>query len=112
MGYDVLRYGVPSPVKLTDCGLPPPLSPTDTVAVRVPAVLGVKITLILQAPPLGRLLPQVFVSLKSATLVPTIEMRVMLRADRRLLIKVMFLAALGLPTCWWPKFRLVGTSLT
>jgi len=52
---------VPVPLRLTDCGLPAALSPTLSVAVRVPAALGVNETLIVQFVPAGTERPQVFV---------------------------------------------------
>ena len=49
------------PVRVTVCGLPAALSVIVTEAVRVPIVVGAKVTLIMQLPPAGTELPQVLV---------------------------------------------------
>jgi hypothetical protein len=51
----------PVPVKLTVCGLPLALSAIVTAPVRVPTVLGVNVTLIVQVPPAPKLVPQLLV---------------------------------------------------
>jgi len=61
---------VPVPVRLTVCGLPAALSEMLTVAARVPAAVGVNVTLIVQLPPDATELPQVVVSGKSPGLAP------------------------------------------
>ena len=59
--------GVPVavPVRATVWGEPRPLSATLTVAVRVPAVVGLKVTRMLQEAAAATLVPQVFVWVKS-----------------------------------------------
>jgi hypothetical protein len=52
---------VPFPVRLTICGLPATLSELLTVAVRVPAVGGLNVTLIVQLAPAASELPHVLV---------------------------------------------------
>ena len=52
---------VPAPERLMTCGLPPPLCEMVTAPVRVPAAVGVKVTLIVQLLPLATLVPQLFV---------------------------------------------------
>jgi hypothetical protein len=52
---------VPVPVSETDCGLPEALSATEIAAVRVPATVGVKVTLMVQFDPLATDVPQVLV---------------------------------------------------
>src|SRR5450432_1259936 len=52
---------VPVPVRLAVCGLPAALSVTVTVPVRVPAAVGVKVTLMEQLAPAATELPQVLV---------------------------------------------------
>jgi len=42
---------VPVPVKVTPCGLPPPLSLTPTAAVRFPVTVGLNVTVIVHCPP-------------------------------------------------------------
>lgn len=57
----VTAGSTPTPVSETDCGLFEALSVRVTAAVRVPVVIGVKVTLIVQLPPTGRDIPQVLV---------------------------------------------------
>jgi hypothetical protein len=64
---------VPVPVRLTVCGLPVALSVIVTKPLRVPAVVGVKVTLIMQFEPGLTVVPQVFVCAKSP-LAATLEM--------------------------------------
>jgi len=51
----------PVPVREAVCGLPEALSLTDKVALRDPAAVGLKVTLIVQFPPAATLEPQVLV---------------------------------------------------
>ena len=51
----------PVPVKLTVCGLPLASSRMLTAAVRLPAAVGVNLTLIVQLPPAATQLPHVLV---------------------------------------------------
>src|SRR5438105_3019414 len=71
---------VPVPVRLVVWGLLLALSVTVRVAVRVPAAVGVKVTLIVQLPPAATLVPQLLVCVKSPLLVPVTAMLVMLKA--------------------------------
>jgi hypothetical protein len=102
---------VPVPVRLTVCGLPAALSETLTVAVRVPAAVGVKVTLIVQLLFAATELPQVFDSAKSPVLVPVMLMLVMLKLEFPVLLKVTLCAALVVPTFWLLNVRLVGERL-
>ena len=61
------------PVTDTVCGLPPALSAMDTEAVRVPAAVGVNVTLMVQLALIATLVPQVFVWVKSPAFAPVIE---------------------------------------
>jgi hypothetical protein len=49
------------PVRLTDCGLPEALSVIVKLAVRLPAAVGVNVTLMVQFAPAATLEPQVLV---------------------------------------------------
>ena len=60
----------PVPLRLTDCGLPPPLSLISNDALRVPAPEGVNVTVIPQLLPAARVTPQVLLFEKSAALAP------------------------------------------
>ncbi len=55
---------IPVPLRETVCGLPGALSVTESVPLRLPEALGVKVTLIVQFAPDARLEPQVSVSPK------------------------------------------------
>ena len=74
------------------------LSLTVTVPVRVPVVVGVKFTLIVQLVPAARLAPQVWVWVKSPLLVPVMAMPLMLSAAAPVLERVIDWAALLAPT--------------
>jgi hypothetical protein len=54
---------LPVPSKKTVCGLPTALSVTAIAPLRVPAAVGVNVTLMVQLPPAATKLPQVFVCL-------------------------------------------------
>jgi len=102
---------VPVPVRLTVCGLPATLSEMLTDAVRVPAAVGLNVTLIVQLPPPATELPQVFVSAKSAVLVPVMLMLVMLKLVFPVLLRVTLCAVLVVPTFWLLNVRLVTERL-
>lgn len=82
---------VPVPVKGRLWGLPGALSLTLTDAVRVPVAVGVKVTLIVQVPPVARvegLMGQLVVCAKSPLFAPVTEMPVMVNAAVPLLVSV------------------------
>ena len=64
----------PMPVKLTVCGLPLALSVTVKVPVRVPVVVGRKVTLIVHLAPAASELPQLLVWAKSPLSAPLMAM--------------------------------------
>jgi hypothetical protein len=101
---------VPVPDRLTVCGLPPPLSVMDALAVRLPFAEGVNVTLMKQLAPEARLDPQLLVWAKSPELLPVIEMLVMLTDVLPLFVIVIFFGRLVVPTGWLPKLILVGES--
>lgn len=70
----------PVPVRAAVWGLPEALSLTESVALRVPPAVGVKVTLIVQLPPAATDEPQLLVWEKSPLFVPVTEMLVMLSA--------------------------------
>ena len=63
------------------------LSEMLTEAVRVPPVVGVKITLMVQLPPAARDVPHVLLCAKSLGFVPAIAMLVILKVALPLLLK-------------------------
>jgi hypothetical protein len=112
LGVRLTTGAVPVPVRLTVCGLPAALSEMLTAAVRVPAAVGVNVTLIVQLPLAATELPQVFVSAKSPALVPVMLMLVMLKLALPVLLRVTFCAALVTPTFSLAKVRPEGDRLT
>jgi hypothetical protein len=104
----VKRYDVPAPDRPTACGLPPPLSLTESEAVRLPFVCGVKVRLIEHDWPPPRLEPQVLVWEKSLGFEPVTVIDVTLTLDLPLLVIVTDCELLLLPTFTLPKFKLAG----
>src|SRR5579864_5771192 len=82
------------PLRETVCGLPGALSVTESVPLKLPETPGVKVTLIVQLAPGGRLEPQVLVSAKLVVAV----MLVMLSAVLPLLVSVTDCGGLAVPT--------------
>ena len=71
---------VPVPLRVTVCGEPVALSATESVAAKLAADAGVKVTEMEQLALAASELPQVLVCVKSVGLVPVIEMLEMVRA--------------------------------
>ena len=96
------------PLSDTFCGLDAPLSVNEMAPVRVPDVVGVKVTEIVQLALAARLDPQLFVSAKFLKrLMPLIE-----REAVPVLVKVTACAALVVATVWLANVRLVDDKLT
>ena len=98
----------PTPVPDTPAvwGLLLALSVTVNVALRAPVAVGVKVTLIVQVPLAAKvegLMGQLLDCPKSPGLVPVKPMLVMLNAVLPGFERVTALAALGVPTFWFPK---------
>jgi hypothetical protein len=90
---------VPVPVSVTVCGEPDALSETATVAAKLAADAGVKVTEMVQFPAAASELPQVFAEIaKSPGLVPPSVMLVMASVALPGLESVMFCAADVVPT--------------
>jgi hypothetical protein len=87
LGENITAGNTPAPVSGSDCGLPGALSAMLTAAVFVPVIEGVKVTLMLQLPPAGTDVPQVFVSVKLPRLVPVTLMDVMVSVPLPVLVK-------------------------
>ena len=82
-----------------------------TLALRLPAALGVKVTEMVQVPLAARLLEQVLVWAKSAAFVPLIAILLMLRVAWPLLASVTVWALLVVFTTWLAKLKLLGFKL-
>src|ERR1700736_5213450 len=78
----------PVPLKAIFCGLPDALSAIVTEAVRGPICAGLKVTLIGQCAPGGRLEPQEWVWLKSVAFFPVTAMLLMFRVSTLVLESV------------------------
>jgi hypothetical protein len=81
---------VPVPLKATVCGLPLALSAMETEAVRVPAAVGLNVTLIVQLALAAIPVPHVLVWLKSTGSVPEKLILEMVSVAVPLLVNVMF----------------------
>jgi hypothetical protein len=104
----------PVPDKLICCGLSVLLSLIETLALRGPVVVGLKITLMLQVLPAATLVPHGFVGLreKSPGLVPVMVMLLMVSAELPVLVRIVVWAVLLWPMTPKPKSRSSGTSFT
>src|SRR6202171_230700 len=109
--------GVVVPVSDTVCGLPVALSMMVKVPMRVPAIVGVNVTLIMQLAPaasdvaggvIGQADAPVLVCAKS----PDAAMEMIVRGPVPVLVSVPGCAALVVFSVWLPKVRLVGASIT
>ena len=83
------HFFLPEPLKGTDWGLPEVLSLMETLAVRLPIAVGLKVTLTVQFAPAAKVLDplgQVLVCAKSPALVPVRPMLEMVRAAVPLLV--------------------------
>jgi hypothetical protein len=95
---------VPFPLKETTCGLPEALSLMVTVPVRVPIVVGVKLTVIAQLALTASDVPQVLVWAKS----PLATMLVIVSVAVPVLVSVIVCGTLVVPNCWLPNATLVA----
>src|SRR5437879_590249 len=100
--------GVPVPIKLITCGLPPALSVMMIVPARVPMAVGAKLILIVQLAPFGTLPPQLSVRVKS----PLGSILVMVNVAFPVLVSVTVFGALIEPSGCPSKVRLRGDSIT
>src|SRR6516225_2557195 len=100
---------VPTPARLTFCGLPAALSVTLSIATRVPNAVGVKVTRMLQLAYGANELTQLLCA-KSATSAPVIAMPVTVKGVVPTLVSVTNWAGLVAPMPTAPKYRLVGES--
>src|SRR5437762_1444753 len=97
------------------CGLPPALSASDSVPVRAPEAVGVKVTLMVQFAPaakvaglVGQALAPVLVAAKS----PEGANELIVKAAAPVFVSVTVIGALVVASSWLPKSRLVGANPT
>src|SRR5262249_54691583 len=105
----------PVPERGTNCGLPPPLSVTETFAVRPPPSSGVNVTWKVQLAPGARPVGQLLLPLttaKSPEFVPEIRMLVICIVPvAATFLRVIVVGALVVPALCVPKFTLGGVRL-
>jgi hypothetical protein len=100
----------PVPARLTVCGLFAALSAIVRLAVRLPVAVGVKVTLIVQLAPVATLDPQLLACAKSPGFVPATAIEEIVRATLPLLVSVTGCEALGVPTAWLLKVKLLAET--
>lgn len=111
-GVNVAIGATPTPLIATVCGLPEALSVNLTVDDRLPVLVGLKITLIVQLAFTPSEEGQLLVCEKSAVLLLEILMVVKDSDASPVFVSVTTCGVLPIPTCWFPKLRLVGDKLT
>src|SRR5207237_491154 len=106
---------VPFPLSVMICGLPPALSASDSVPVRAPEAVGVKVTLMVQFAPaakvaglVGQALAPVLVAAKS----PEAANELIVKAAVPVFVSVTVIGVLVVASSWLPKSRLVGANPT
>src|SRR5436853_172177 len=106
---------VPFPLSVMICGLPPALSASDSVPVRAPEAVGVKVTLMVQFAPaakvaglVGQALAPVLVAAKS----PEAANELIVKAAVPVFVSVTVIGVLVVASGWLPKPRLVGANPT
>src|SRR5207244_2858168 len=106
---------VPFPLSVMICGLPPALSVSDSVPVRAPEAVGVKVTLMVQFAPAGKVaglvgqaLAPVLVAAKSQ--IGRASCRD--RAEASVFVSVTVIGGVVVASSWLPKSRLVGANPT
>jgi hypothetical protein len=87
----------PVPLRLTVCGLPLASSLTLSVALSEPTTCGVNVTEMLQLAPPARVVPHVFVWLKSPEFAPVMPMLVIASGALPVLVSVAVCALLVVP---------------
>ena len=102
---------VPVPVSVTVCGEPVALSATESVAVKLAADAGVKVTEIVHVDDAASVLPQLFAEIaKSVGLAPPMLTLLMVREALPVLERVMFCAVAVVPTGVFVKGTVDGLS--
>jgi len=111
-GDSVATGATPVPLIGTVCGLPGALSVNLTVDDRLPVLVGAKTTLIVQLAFAASEKGQLLVCEKSPVLLLEILMFVRDKDTFPVFVSAIACGVLPMPTCWFPKLRLVGDKLT
>src|SRR5947208_3083707 len=106
---------VPFTLSVMICGLPPASSASDSVPVRAPEAVGVKVTLIVlpyttlfRSGLVGQALAPVLVAAKS----PEAANELIVKAAAPVFVSVTVIGVLVVASGWLPKPRLVGANPT
>src|SRR5437667_315378 len=97
------------------CGLPPALSVSDSVPVRAPEAVGVKVTLMVQVPPAAKvagLVGQALASVLHTAKLQADDNEVSGKAAAQVFVSVTVIGALVVASSWLPKSRLVVSNPT
>src|SRR5207253_1342324 len=106
---------VPFPLSVMICGLPPASSASDSVPVRAPEAVGVKVTLMVQFAPAGKvagLVGQALAPVLVAAKSPEAANELIVKAAAPVFVSVTVIGALVVASSWLPKSRLVGANPT
>src|SRR5437588_152731 len=104
---------VPFPLSATVCGLPAALSPSDSVPVRAPKAVGVKVTLMVQFPPAAKVVGrggQALAPVIVAAKMPDAANELIVKAAVPVFVSVTVIGVLVVVSSWLPKPRLVGAN--
>src|SRR5437764_7450245 len=105
---------VPLPVSATVCGLPPALSTTDSVPVRAPETVGVKVTSMVQFAPAANvagLVGQAFAPELVAAKSPETPNELMVKAAVPVFVSVTVIGVLAVDSSWLPRSRVLRADL-
>src|SRR5437868_2837934 len=115
MGANPTAGAVPFPIGRAACRVRPSLSATDSVPVRAPEAVGVKVTLIEQlasAAKVAGLVGQAFAPVLVAAKSPEGGKELMVKAAVPVFVSVIVIGALVVASSWLPKSRLMGANPT
>src|SRR5205807_1141352 len=99
---------VPFPLSVMICGLPPASSASDSVPVRAPEAVGVKVTLMVQVPPAAKvagLVGQALAPVLVAATSPARPNALIVKAAVPVFVSVTVIAVLVVASSWLPKSR-------
>ena len=112
VGESVAAGAPPVPERTSVCGLPGASSAITSVADRVPAAVGVNVTLMVQLEFGAMVAPQAFVDGKSLLFTPPMVMLDRFSGAPPVFVSVTVCAALAVPTDWLEKASALGASDT